>query len=90
MNVANVVVGHAAKSSGGASVKLAALRALRTFLQGVAASFGTGAAGDAILDATYWEAVGVAIIGAAITAFASFIHNISTFLPVDPSQVDET
>jgi hypothetical protein len=50
--------------------KTAALRALRTFIQGVAAALVTGAAGTAIATIGYWEMVGIAVIGAAITALA--------------------
>jgi hypothetical protein len=65
--------------------KLSALRGLKTFLQGVAASLPTGGAGAEILEVGYWEMVGVAIIAAAFAGLASFIQNISTFLPDDPT-----
>jgi hypothetical protein len=83
---AAALVGRSPGSSIGAVAGTAALRALRTFLQGVVASFGTGAAGTAIITADYWKLVGISIVGAAITALASFIQNVSLALPEDPTQ----
>ena len=85
MNLAAAIFG---KSPGptGKKFQLAALRALRTFIQGLAAAFGTGGAGAAILSTGYWETFGVSVLGAAITAFASFLQNLASFLPDDPTQ----
>ncbi|HEX6702362.1 MAG TPA: hypothetical protein VF101_16665 [Gaiellaceae bacterium] len=66
--------------------KLALLRALRTFLQGVAAAFPASGAGQAIFDASYWRTLGYSVLAAAITALASFIQNVANFLPDDPTQ----
>lgn len=85
MNFATALFGPA-PGTAGAKVQLALLRALRTFLQGVVAALGTGVAGSAILTTGYWETVGVAIVGAAITAIASFIQNVISILPADPTQ----
>jgi hypothetical protein len=86
MSVVTTLVGRSPGASVGAVAGTAALRALRTFLQGIAASFGTGGAGAAILSTGYWKMVGISIIGAAITALASFIQNVSLALPEDPTQ----
>lgn len=86
MNAAAAVFGRSPGATFGATVKLAFFRAIRTFLQGVVASLGTGAAGTAILDASYWEAFGVSVLGALLTAAASFLQNVATFFPEDPTQ----
>jgi hypothetical protein len=67
-------------------LKLAGLRALRTFLQGVAGALVAGGPGSAALSVGYWEAFGIAVIGAAIAALASFLQNVAAFLPDDPGQ----
>lgn len=79
-------VPDAAASGWGARLKLAGLRALRTFIQGVAGALIAGGPGSSALSVSYWEAFGVAVIGAAIAALASFLQNIATFLPDDPGQ----
>lgn len=86
MSAAAVVFGSSPGPSFPATAKLAFFRALRTFIQGVAASFGTGAVGTSILTATYWEAFGVSVLGALITAGVSFLQNVATFFPDDPTQ----
>ena len=86
MDVAAVVLGRSPGATFGATVKLALFRALRTFIQGVAGSFGTGAVGSSVLTATYWEAFGVSVLGALITAGVSFLQNVATFFPEDPTQ----
>jgi hypothetical protein len=88
MNVAAAVFGRAPGDSLSGVVKLAALRALRTFIQGVAGSLGTGAVGASLLDASYWEAFGVSVLGALITALVSFLQNAAAALPEDPTQRD--
>lgn len=85
MNVAAALFGKSPGATG-EKFKLAALRALRTFIQGFAAAFGTGGAGSAILSTGYWETFAVSVLGAAITAFASFLQNLASFLPDDPTQ----
>jgi hypothetical protein len=59
----------------------AGVKALRTFLQGIAAALGTGGAGSAVLGTGYWETVGVACIGAGITGVATFIQGVAGTLP---------
>jgi hypothetical protein len=86
MDLAAAVVGRSPGATFGATAKLAFLRALRTFIQGIAASFGTGAAASSILTASYWEAFGVSVLGALITAAVSFLQNVATFFPEDPTQ----
>jgi hypothetical protein len=86
MSVTSVVLGGSPGEDFGEKAKLAFFRALRTFIQGLAASFGTGAVGTSILTATYWEAFGVSVLGALITAAVSFLQNIAGFLPTDPTQ----
>jgi hypothetical protein len=88
MSAAAVVLGRSPGTTFGATVKLAFLRAIRTFIQGVAASFGTGLIGTSLLTATYWEAFGVSVLGALITAGASFLQNVATFFPEDPTQTE--
>ncbi len=86
MSTIAALAAHAPGNSLGEKAKTAALRALRTFIQGVAAALVTGAAGTAIVTIGYWEMVGISVIGAAITALASFLQNIASFLPEDPTQ----
>lgn len=66
--------------------RLALLRALRTFLQGVAGAFPAAGAGTIVLTAGYWEAFGYAVLAAAIGAAVSFLQNVAGFLPTDPTQ----
>jgi hypothetical protein len=89
MGLKNVVL-TSSPGTGWKKVKGAAWRALRTLLQGITASVATGAVGSTALDAGYWESVGVSILGAAITAFVSFLNNVAAFLPADPSQQTTT
>ena len=86
VSVATALVGRSPGATLGQVLEGAALRALRTFLQGLAASFGTGAAGSEILSSGYWEVFGVSVLGAGITAVASFIQNAAKALPEDPTQ----
>jgi hypothetical protein len=86
LKLSTAVFGSAPGDSMGDKLKLAALRALRTFLQGVAAAFPAGGAGAAILSTGYWETFAVAVLGAAITALASFLQNVASVLPQDPTQ----
>jgi hypothetical protein len=86
MDAAAVVLGGSPGGSVREKAKVAFFRALRTFIQGVAGSFGTGAVGTSVLDAGYWEAFGVSVLGALITAVVSFLQNAASFLPEDPTQ----
>ena len=67
-------------------VLLAFIRSLRTFVQGVLAALVSAFAGKSIFDAGYGKAFSFAVIAAAVTALASFLHNVSGFLPDDPTQ----
>lgn len=86
MSAIAALVGSSPGKGVGGKVETAALRALRTLIQGVAASLVTGAAGTAIVTVGYWEMVEISVIGAAVTALASFLQNIASFLPEDPTQ----
>lgn len=67
-------------------VLLAFIRALRTFFQGVLAALVSALAGKSIVDTGYGKAFEFAVVAAAVTALASFLHNVSGFLPNDPTQ----
>lgn len=79
-------VPESAAPNWGVRIKLSAERALRTFLQAVAGALAAGGVGSAAMSLSYWEGFGVAVIGAAVAALASFLLNVSTFLPEDPGQ----
>lgn len=85
MQVSNILLGRS-PGVGGEQARLAFWRAVRTVLQGIAAAFGTAGAGSAILTAGYWKMFAIACLGAVITGLASFIQNIASFLPEDPTQ----
>jgi hypothetical protein len=69
-----------------ANLPTAALRALRTLLQGIAAAFPAAGAGIVILQTTYWNTFGYSCLAALIVALASFIQNVAGLLPEDPTQ----
>jgi hypothetical protein len=69
-----------------AKLGLALLRALRTLIQGVAASLLTAFPGQTLFDVSYVEAFGFSVLAAAITALASFLQNVAGILPSDPTQ----
>jgi hypothetical protein len=82
-----MIVGRSPRTStGGTPVKSAAVRALRTLLQGIAGAFPAAGAGSAILTAGYWQAFGYSCLAAGITAVVTFLNNVATFLPEDTSQ----
>jgi hypothetical protein len=83
------IIGSAPGASWSDRFRLAALRAIRTLIQGVVAAFPTAGAGSAVLSADYWQVFLLAVLGALVTAVASFLQNISTFLPEDPTQRPE-
>jgi hypothetical protein len=64
----------------------AALRALRTLIQGVGAAFPAAGVGTAVLSKGYWLTLGYSCLAAVITAVVSFLNNVAVFLPQDPSQ----
>ena len=67
-------------------VLLAFIRSLRTFVQGVLAALVSAFAGKSIVDTSYGKAFQFAVVAAAVTALASFLHNVAGFLPDDPTQ----
>ncbi|WP_028921990.1 hypothetical protein [Pseudonocardia acaciae] len=79
-------MGSAPGADWGSRLRLAGLRALRTFIQGVVAAFPTAGAGELVLSAPYWQTFAFALLAAATTAIASFLQNIANFLPTDPTQ----
>lgn len=86
MDVVGAVAGGA-PGGWGERFRLAALRALRTLIQGVVAAFPSAGAGVAILSTGYWTTFGYACLAALIVAVVSFGQNIASFLPEDPTQV---
>jgi hypothetical protein len=74
----------------GEKAKGAALRAVRTLVQGVAAAFPSAGAGAAILSKGYFLTLGYSCLAALITAAVSFLNNVATFLPEDASQKPTT
>lgn len=70
----------------GERVLLAFIRSLRTFVQGALAALISALAGKSIVDASYGKALEFAIVASAFAALASFLHNVSGFLPNDPTQ----
>ena len=73
----------------GRKVELAAWRSLRTLLQGLAAALPAAGVGSTILSTSYWATVGYSCLAATVTAGASFLQNVATFLPDDPTQASE-
>ena len=67
-------------------VLLAFIRSLRTFVQGVLAALISALAGKSIVNTGYGKAFEFAVVAAAVTALASFLHNVAGFLPNDPTQ----
>lgn len=86
MKVGEAVLGSSPGGSLGEKLKLAALRSLRTLIQGVAGAFPAAGAGTAILDTSYWETFGYSCLAALIAAAVSFLQNAASFLPDDPTQ----
>jgi hypothetical protein len=83
-----ILAGRSPGATWAARFKLAFLRAFRTLLQGIAGAFAAAGAGSSVIDASYWKSFEFAIIGAGLTAAASFLNNIAGFLPPDPTQKD--
>ena len=80
------IFGGAPGDTWGDRFRLAGFRALRTLLQAVVAALPTAGVGSAVLSAGYWQTFLVALVGALVTAIASFLQNIAGFLPTDPTQ----
>ena len=86
MDIGTALVGSSPGNSGGVKFGVAALRAFRTLLQGIAGAFPAAGPGAAILEASYWKTFGYSCLAALITAVVSFLNNAATFLPEDPTQ----
>ena len=86
MKVGSVLFGSSPGATVGEAAKVAFLRALRTFIQGVAAALVAAGAAKGVVDASYLKTFEYSVITAAITAAASFLQNVATFLPDDPTQ----
>lgn len=86
MSTATIVLGRSPVSDTGSQFKLALLRALRTFIQGLAVAFGSAGVGTGLINTSYWNAFLFAVMAAGITAMASFLQNVAKFLPEDPTQ----
>lgn len=88
MKTLSILIGGSPAGPGGFSHKamLAGLRALRTLIQGVAAALVTAFGGKVAFDASYAKTFGFLCLSALVTAAASFLNNVATFLPTDPTQ----
>jgi hypothetical protein len=64
----------------------AALRALRTLLQGIAAAFPAAGAGTVVLQTTYWQTFAYSCLAALIAAIVALLQNVAGILPEDPTQ----
>lgn len=84
MSFTEVVAGRAPGDRWPDRFRLAALRALRTLLQGIAGAFPASGLGTAVLSISYWQTFGYSCLAALITALVSFLQNTADFLPVDP------
>jgi hypothetical protein len=89
MAITTALIGSSPGRSFAAKLKVASLRALRTLLQGTASAFPSAGAGAAVLSTGYWETFGYACLVALITAGVSFLHNVATIFPEDPTQSGE-
>lgn len=89
MSTLTILAGSSPGATIGRKAKLALLRALRTLIQGIASAFPSAGAGTVVLSTGYWETFGYACIAAGITALVSFLQNVATILPTDPTQTDD-
>jgi hypothetical protein len=80
------IIGRAPGTEWRDRLRLALLRATRTLIQGIVAALPTAGLGTAVLSASYWQTFLLALVGALVTAVASFLQNIAAFLPADPTQ----
>jgi hypothetical protein len=85
MHLAHAIIGRS-PGSYPARLGTAALRALRTLLQGIAAAFPAAGAGTVVLRTTYWETFGYSCLAALIAAIVAFLQNVAGILPEDPGQ----
>ena len=85
MQITHAIIG---RSPGSLPARLgtAALRALRTLLQGIAAAFPAAGAGTVVLQTTYWKTFAYSCLAALIAAIVAFLQNVAAFLPEDPTQ----
>ena len=83
---AAVLFGSAPGPTMASRFRLSALRALRTLMQGVAATLAAAGVGSELLSVTYVEVLAYSLLAALMTAVASFLQNAAAFLPDDPSQ----
>ena len=85
MKLTHAIIG---RSPGSIPARLgtAALRALRTLLQGIAAAFPAAGAGTIVLQTTYWKTFAYSCLAALIAAIVAFLQNVAAFLPEDPTQ----
>lgn len=82
----DALIGRSPGDSFSQRFRKAILRALRTFIQGIAAAFPTAGAGGVVLSTGYWQTFGFSCVAAAITAVVSLLQNVASFLPTDPTQ----
>jgi hypothetical protein len=75
------LIGRSPGQSIGDRIELAALLALRTLLQSLAAAFPAAGAGTFVLDTSYWRTLGYSCLAALVSAAVSFLQNISSLLP---------
>lgn len=84
MSFTEIIVSRAPGDGWPDRIRFAALRALRTLLQGVAGAFPASGVGTAVLSVSYWQTFAYSCLAAFITALVSFLQNMADFLPVDP------
>jgi hypothetical protein len=85
MRLTSAIIGRSPGDLG-QRVTTAALRALRTLLQGIAAAIPAAGAGTVVLETSYWKAFGYSCLAALIAAIVSFLQNVAGILPEDPTQ----
>lgn len=80
-NATKALIGRSPGDGIGDRIGMAALLALRTLLQSLAAAFPAASAGTFVLDTTYWRTLEYSCLAALIAAAVSFLQNISSLLP---------
>jgi hypothetical protein len=86
MTITPAALAAHAPGAGGEKFRLAALRALRTTLQGVGGAVPSAGIGTMMLTTGYWTAFGFSCLAAGVAGVVSFLHNIAEFLPEDPKK----
>jgi hypothetical protein len=89
MTITPAALAAAAPGTGGEKFRLAALRALRTTLQGFGGAIPSAGIGSAMLTTDYWTAFGFSCLAAGVAGAVSFLHNIAEFLPEDPKRTSD-